>query len=118
MDPRKKDNLLSLRVAKAHWNRSVAHLSQRALAQAWLAHESLSDLTEKATALIEASKAREHIYKEAGDMVFLYQAALEDLGQQLAQLSYMVGHVEAEAVENDIPQGVRQHIQKALKGDA
>jgi len=106
------------KVAKKYLSRLLCDHLQEAVAKARIHYSKLDDLTERALSLVEDSTHKDHIYKEAGDMIFLFQANLEGMQDQLAVLSYVIEKMALTSAADDLNPSVRVELDKALQGGA
>lgn len=102
------------KIAKKYMSRVLSDHLQQAVSGASLSIDQLDSLTERALGLIEDSTHRDHIYKQAGDMIFLYQTALEDLRDQVNTLSYLIDKISLTAAADDMKPALKQELEKAL----
>jgi hypothetical protein len=105
------------KVAKKYLSRVLCDHLQKAVSEARIDLSKLGDLTERAISLVDESEKKDHIYKEAGEMIFLYQAALEDMQDQMAVISYIVEKLGLTSAADDLNPAVRKELDKALKGE-
>lgn len=105
------------KIAQKYMSRMFCDHLQKAVSEARLDMGQLDTLTKRALALVEASNQKEHIYKEAGDMIFLYQAALDSMQEHLATVSYIVERLSLASAADDLTPTVKQELDDAFKGD-
>lgn len=105
-------------ISKGLIERPVVDQIQKSVVSARQDVKTLEELTERAVKLIDASEKKEHIYKEAGDMVFLFQSTLETLRDEIDALSYIVDSVSVETNHHVVPQARRKEIDKVLKSSS
>lgn len=85
------------------------------VSQANVATESLGRLIEEAKSIIDKSTHKEHIYKEAGDLLLLATALLDDLQAGLNTVSYLTSKVDQKKLRNLIPAHLRAEIDSLVK---
>lgn len=103
------------KIAKKYMSRILSDHLQKAVSEARLDLSKLESMTERAVRLIDDSDHKDHIYKESGDMVFLYQTTLESLRDHLSTLSYIVDKVALTGAANDLNPSLREQLDKAFK---
>jgi len=105
-------------IAKGMVDRPIVDQLQKAVINAKEGLVALEGLTERGLKLINDSEKKDHIYKEAGDMVFLFQSSLEQLRDEVDTLSYIVDSLAVEATHPAVPQSRRKQIDKVLKNSS
>jgi|AntDeeMinimDraft_6_1070357.scaffolds.fasta_scaffold05157_3 hypothetical protein len=103
------------RVAKKYLSRILSDHLQSAVSESRLNLSKLETLTERAKNLIEESPYKEEVYKEGGDMIFLYEASLESLRENLSILTYLVEKISLTGAADDLKPAIRKELDKAFK---
>lgn len=106
------------KIAKKYMSRLLCDHLQKAVSTAKVDLGSVKGLTERAVSLIDASEHREDIYRQAGDMVFMYQTKVESLFEHMAVIEYLVGKMALSSAADDLKPAFRKELDKALKDGA
>lgn len=96
---------------------SLSSVLQLGSSQARLAMEQIEGIYDKAIALIEDSKQKEHIYSEAGDMITNMRELIERMDEGLAIVSYAASRIDQRKLKNKFPAHIRDGIDDAVKRD-
>lgn len=102
-------------VASSGTDLSTVFLSGTSKAR--MAAEKLQTHIDRGMKLINDSTHKEHIYAEAGDMITETQALLHEIMDGIAILSYAAAKLEEKKLRNDVPAGIRDRIDDAVKRD-
>lgn len=105
------------KVAKKYMTRALSDHLQAATTDARLDLSKLEEFTSRAKALIDDSDAKEHIYKEAGDVIFIFQTTLEQLRDKMNVISYISDNLSMEASSRELPPAFRKELDEALEGN-
>lgn len=104
------------KVAKRYLDTVLCNYLQTSVSDARIFQNKLTALTERALALINDSPQKEEIYKDAGDLIFQYQTALEDLKESLSVLAYISGKLTLTDAAHDVNPALRKELEKSLEG--
>jgi chaperonin cofactor prefoldin len=105
------------KIAGRYITKNLCDLLQRAVSDANIQLHKLKGMTSRATSLIEESEHKDHIYREAGDMIFTYQSTLEHLQEQLSTISYTVERLSLQAAADKLKPPVKEEIDKAFSSN-
>lgn len=105
------------KVAKKYMSRILCDHLQKAVSATKLDLSKVRDLTDRAVSLVDESEKREDIYKEAGDMIFMYQTTLDRMFEQMATIEYIVSKMTLTSAADDLKPALRKELEKALKGE-
>jgi len=78
----------------------------------------LGDMVERGAALIDASEHREHIYKEAGDMITRFRTALQEVEEHVAEVSYVVNQMAASSAAQDLNPAARKQLDRLMESSS
>ena len=84
------------------------------VAQARLETHRLRHMTTRALKLIEASPAKEHFYKVAGDLIMIAPKRIEDLEQTLDRTSYALAKLGADHLRDRLTIDDRAIVDDAI----
>jgi hypothetical protein len=94
---------------------SINPVLQENTAKARIALSQLEDIIDRSLELINDSDHKEHIYAEAGDMIFNVSGLLEDLKESVLSLSYLSSRKEYRNIKNRLPADLREEIDTVVK---
>lgn len=109
---------LARKVAQKYLGRGLRDQMQVSLSSARVRLDELDGMVARGVALVDGSEQREHIYKEAGDMITRFQSALRELREHLALLSYVVNQMAASSAAEDLNPAERKQLDRLMESAA
>jgi hypothetical protein len=106
---------LAQKIAKEFMTQALGDHMQATVSQARVQLSDLESMLDRGVALIQDSEHKEHIYKEAGDLISRFQVGMSDLKAQLATLNYIIGHLAATDTFKEIPSGTKKELDRLLQ---
>lgn len=110
-----KKRKLARKVAQKYLSQSLRDQMQSSSSQARLRVSELDSMVERALAIIEDSDHKEHIYKEAGDMITRFQEVLEGLKDDLAEINYLISNLATEGSSKELNPSKRKELDRLLE---
>lgn len=106
------------KVAQKYLSQGLRDQMQASLSQARVQASVLEEMVERGQKLIEASEHREHIYREAGDMITRFQTSLTELNRHLATVSYVVNQMAVSSAGQDLNPALRKDLDRLMEASA
>lgn len=94
---------------------SINSILQDHISDARISLHQLEDIVERSIDLINESDKKEHIYSEAGDMIYNVTGLIEDLKDSILSLAYMAGRRDYRDLKNRIPVEERNEIDETIR---
>lgn len=98
----------------AEWSH-LAPILLKGATQAQMAVECLEALTARAQSLIDASEHKEHIYREAGDIISGIRGEMSKIREGVAVITYAAGKVNEKKLKGSFPAALKDNIDRAIK---
>ena len=106
---------MAQRVARKYMSKALRDQMQVSVSQTRVQLSELHEMVERGVALIDKSSHKEHTYKEAGDMISRFQTALEAMGTNVAELSYILNEMASTSAAQDLTPASRKELDRLLE---
>jgi len=106
---------LAAKVAQKYLSKTLRDQMQVNLSSARVQLDTLEEMVDRGVRLIEASTHRDHIYREAGDMITRVQSSITDIRSNVAEVSYVVNHMAASSSAQDIQPAARKTLDRLME---